>query len=589
MAINRDKLRATAQRFIDKDQLQRAIDTLLRLLKDDPSDVRTRLKIGDLFIRQGNQSEATRAYAEAAEYYQAEGFYLKAVAVYKQLIKLDPACTAFNLRLAELYHELGLPADAMAQYAVVYAAYEGTGQKPLAQATLEAMLKVEPNDIATRLKLAELYVAQQQMTRAHAAFTLSAGKLLLAGQTRAYIEVLERVSALNPNDLETTQQLAHAHLKGGDAQTALAKLQSCLAANGKNVTTLRLYVQALRQVGRAAEAIAPLQALIALHGAAGQIAQRDAAQKNLDQLQAPMQSAAARRPPPLPVAAPMHFAAAPPQVIIPPAEQAAAATRLDAETFGHATGLPDLAADLEEVHFFLQQGLHDDAHQLLESLVGLYPQHPGVLHAKSLLASRTASTPPSPKIADQSSVSGQAQLTAADAGAQDVSLDELFAHLQTGGTTATSGEQYDTHYNLGIAYKGMGLLEDAIEAFEMAGSSATLQVGASMMAGVCLLQGGRTEAALGRFAQALAVPQITPREQVALRYEIGRVYEELGRFADAKKFYEKAYAMDPTFGDVAVRLQKAVAQHKRSGASVSTELDLLLDEARDPDGLLQRQ
>jgi len=100
----------------------RAIEQLLAIVHADPTDMRARLKLGDVYARTGNHPNALEMYEEVGRYYAHEGFMLKAVAVYKQMCEMV-ARDAPHLRqryahvpplLAGLFQQLGLNNDAVA-------------------------------------------------------------------------------------------------------------------------------------------------------------------------------------------------------------------------------------------------------------------------------------------------------------------------------------------------------------------------------------------------------------------------------------------------------------------------------------------
>ena len=114
--INKNKVIAAAQKYVQKGQYDKAIREYSKIVEEDPRDVRIWLKIGDLHAKKNNQNEAVETYSKVAEFYSEQGFYLKSVAVYKQILKIDNSLVEINLRLAELYKQLGLLSDAMQQY-----------------------------------------------------------------------------------------------------------------------------------------------------------------------------------------------------------------------------------------------------------------------------------------------------------------------------------------------------------------------------------------------------------------------------------------------------------------------------------------
>ena len=96
MATNKEKLIAGAQKLVEKGQFDKAIKEYLKVVAEDDKDVRIWLKIGDLYAKMGKKPEATETYQKVAQFYSDQGFYLKAVAVYKQILKIDPRLVDVN-------------------------------------------------------------------------------------------------------------------------------------------------------------------------------------------------------------------------------------------------------------------------------------------------------------------------------------------------------------------------------------------------------------------------------------------------------------------------------------------------------------
>ena len=88
----------------------RSTSTLVKL---DPKDSKLRLEIGDAYRRWGQVDEAIDSYLKVADQYMREGFDARAVAVYKQISKLDPKRHGAYEPLAELYERMGLTSEAI--------------------------------------------------------------------------------------------------------------------------------------------------------------------------------------------------------------------------------------------------------------------------------------------------------------------------------------------------------------------------------------------------------------------------------------------------------------------------------------------
>src|SRR4029079_19831 len=151
------------------------------------------LKIGDLYFKVGKKVEATETYQRVAQFYSDQGFYLKSVAVYKQILKIDPRLVDVNQRLAELYKQLGLLSDAISQYEQVAAFFHKDGRVREALAAMKQIVDLDPETVAARIKLAEMYSRENLPREAIAEFTKAAEQLKDQGRVDEYMKVAERL------------------------------------------------------------------------------------------------------------------------------------------------------------------------------------------------------------------------------------------------------------------------------------------------------------------------------------------------------------------------------------------------------------
>ena len=126
--VNPIKLKQDADKEEKAGRLDKAIDFLKQLVADNPKDWNTINKIGDLYGKLNNVKAANEQYAKVAEFYSKDGFYLKAIAVWKKINKNDPTVLEPYLNLADLYSKQGLMVDAKAQYEWVFNEYIKRGR-----------------------------------------------------------------------------------------------------------------------------------------------------------------------------------------------------------------------------------------------------------------------------------------------------------------------------------------------------------------------------------------------------------------------------------------------------------------------------
>src|SRR5262245_53995232 len=250
-----------ARKFVDKGQIDKAVKEYLRIVHEDPKDVRVWLKIGDLYAKKGAKQDAIETYLKVARYYQDQGFFTKAVAVYKQILKLDPRLVEVNLKLAELYRQLGLMSDAMQHFESVAAHFHREGKTKEALATVRQLVDLDPENVATRIKLAELYSKEGLVEEAATEFGEACEQLRKQGRQDDFIKVAERLLWHKPERNALSRELASLYLRRNDPRRALQKLQACFKADPRDVETLGLLAQAFQALDQKAKTVSVLKEL----------------------------------------------------------------------------------------------------------------------------------------------------------------------------------------------------------------------------------------------------------------------------------------------------------------------------------------
>ncbi len=274
MSLDRTKILDQAQKHLQRGALDKAIIEYQKLVKDDPQDVRTWLKIGDLYTRTGSTRDAVDTYGRVAETYAQQGFFLKAVAVYKQILKLDPQSLDTQLRLAGMYEHLALVSDALATYEQVAAVFAREGQLERGLQTMARMVELDPENIPVRIKLAESLSKAGKTAEAATEFEAGARLLREQGRIDDFIKVGERLLFHRPDDVKLARDLATLYLERNDAKRALAKLQSCFKADPKDVVTLELLGQAFLGLQQQQKTISVFKEIARIHQDAGRTDQR---------------------------------------------------------------------------------------------------------------------------------------------------------------------------------------------------------------------------------------------------------------------------------------------------------------------------
>ena len=266
----RNKLLSSAQKSLEKGNLTRAIKQYNKLLDLHPDDVRVRLRIGDLQARLGKRREAIETYEQVAEEYYYQGFYLKSVAVLKQILRLDSTRTDIQVRLAELYQQLNLVSDGMAQYRAVAQRFRERGETDRYVEVLSRLVQLDPDDVKTLVTMGEQLSQLGRVDEAADGFAKAADRLFQTGRLNEYTKVAERYLFHRTGDTTRVRRLIRVYLDRGDTKRALAKLQMLFKVDAKDVEGLELLAEAFLQIGKQGKSVKVLLELADVYTQQGQ-------------------------------------------------------------------------------------------------------------------------------------------------------------------------------------------------------------------------------------------------------------------------------------------------------------------------------
>jgi tetratricopeptide (TPR) repeat protein len=144
----------------------------------------------------------------------------------------------------------------------------------------------------------------------------------------------------------------------------------------------------------------------------------------------------------------------------------------------------------------------------------------------------------------------------------DPGLDQIFREFRKGVEKQLGAEDYDTRYNLGIAYKEMGLLDEAIAEFQLAAKDEVRSLECCSMLGLCFMEKGIPDIAIKWFSKGLAIPGRREEEYHGLRYDLAQAYEAAGQPDRALELYMEIFRENIKFRDVQERVKELQAARK---------------------------
>jgi tetratricopeptide (TPR) repeat protein len=256
MAIKREQVVQTAEKYVSRGKIEPAIREYRKLLEENPNDINTLNRIGDLYARIQRIDEAVDFFNQIAEQYASEGFFVKAIAIYKKIIKLDPTRLDVYENLAELYHRQGLTTEARTQYQVLADYYQKHDNATSTIAIYQKMVLVEPANPTYHVKLAELYQQQQLIEKAMGEYRVIAELMIEHGHPQEAAQVYERALSVDCENLGFITDAALKLKTAGGVSLASRFLVAAVERNPQAERVVRLVGLAEEQ-GRAGGAEAP--------------------------------------------------------------------------------------------------------------------------------------------------------------------------------------------------------------------------------------------------------------------------------------------------------------------------------------------
>ncbi|HXX67175.1 MAG TPA: tetratricopeptide repeat protein [Polyangiaceae bacterium] len=243
---------------------------------------------------------------------------------------------------------------------------------------------------------------------------------------------------------------------------------------------------------------------------------------------------------------------------------------------GTPRAVPELESALEEIDFFASRGLFDDARTILQEQLARLPNHPLLVERLEELDLQERSVPgdsgtrPSPAaaVAQERAVAARLdpetraerpvgvapRMSSVDV--EQVDVEEVFAKFKAGVAQQIAVEDTQSHYDLGVAYKEMALLDDAIREFAMAARDPKIACVCHSMIGMIQIERGNLNEAIDAFLHGLQVAERTKDQEAALSYEVGAAYEAKKMSKHALDYFQRTARLNASFRDVQERIRR---------------------------------
>lgn len=593
MALNKVHALQEAQRTLAQGKLSQAIREYLAIIENDPSDLSLLNTVGDLCVRDNNLGEAMRLFRKLAEAYVHEGFILRAIAIYKKIIKLDPNAVEPLLKLAELYADQSLGREARDLYAQALTLCQRDNQKERAIEVMRKMVASEPANKAHLLRLAECCLAVGRKDEALKAYLDGAESALGEGDSSSATVALDQAAVIDP--------LAPRLVELRRRLSPEAVPEPVVPEAAAEVTELPATVGALPATGVPEGTVVPqaeeqpAEGLPAEAGNETGLAPATEAAPEAATVEVVPEPAVSLREPDefdlsgeweVVAASQAHTEAVPPEIVLP---ETAAPEALPPEAVPLEAAPPafDFEEAAAEIDFYVNYGLMGEARKAVAELEEKFPEDQRVAELRQRLEAPAAveitespkapSTPAPNPLEDlakhlESSWEGTEGIVekqappsvpAAPVTMPDfaVSLGALLGELGSEpGEVSTEDPQ--THYQLGVAFREMGLIEEAIGEFQKVvrtgrrGTYPPQYLSACSLLGLCFMERQLPKLAIHWYTRALECPNLDPEAAMALEYDLGAALEQTGDLEAAREKFLQVYSQNVDYRDVAEKIRQ---------------------------------
>lgn len=486
-------------------RLDEAREYLGRLVEMEPANIKAKKLLGDIYIKEGNREQAWKEYLPVLDDMLLEESYNDAIKLLESFKEIDPVET--GKRLVSLYAQIGEHLRSAEELVSLGDMFVKGGRQKEALNCFKEALKMIPDDAALKDRVVELEKELNierdsgETGKTVQEAVAEADIYLRYGLYENARNLLEAFRETESENIDVHLRLKSLHVDTGDKEQAVSE---CIILSD-------LY----KRIGDEAGSEQIIKEAIGINSEDSRLADRAAAQPDL------AASGAFEKP-----------------------------------------VIEDYLEEIGEADFYSRQGLVDEAKAILERLHDLFPEDEEI--------SRKLSSLEQPREGEKSetiieteealeplaveSEAGEGQGTAELPLGSDVM--DIFNEFKKGLEKELEEEDYETHYNLGIAYKEMGLIDDAIREFQHSLKDPERFVPSSNMLGVCYVEKGLYPLAINVLRDAIEKMEGSDEAYWAMKYDLAEAFEKNGNLKEALDLYMLVFGWNSKFRNVSDKINQ---------------------------------
>jgi tetratricopeptide (TPR) repeat protein len=555
------KLKKKAAELEGRKNFEKALEVYEQVLTmkhagDEDRDVALHNRVGDLHYRLGNTEQALTYYEQAADLYAEGGLFNNAIALCNKILRYSPGRTVIYYKLGIISAKKGFNSDAKQNFLEYADRMQRIGKMDEAFRALKEFADLCPGQDDVRLSLAEQLARANRKPEALEQLEILYDTLLSEGRSSEASATLERMKTLDPAFKPRRTSTPRKRQKQGlvfldlDFDDAVPIPRGVSLAEGDDDEE--------DEGSDSAESPASAEVLEAPVAAAAndevedEVADPSPAANKLrfitpldlpDDLEvsasatASSSDAEARDTEPHEIP---HLDLAP-LVDVP---QAAEPHDVRPESYGEVE-LP--TPRVEELHVPEPMPLPE---------IAVTTNGNGMSHAPAPIAPDDDFIDLGEWLERNRTPSSTRMVAHDEEPENDEQKDfgEMLDKFKEGISRNVDEEDFESHYDLGIAFREMGLLDEAIGSFQKALRGAGQRVRAAEAIGQCFMDKGEAGVTMTVLERLVKEPEMSEAQLVGVLYLLGRAAESLGRSTEASGYFQRVLAVQIGFRDTATRL-----------------------------------
>ncbi len=493
-----------AELHIMAEKFDEALGYLRQLVEIEPANIRARRLIGDIYIKQGDRGQAWAEYLPLLDEMILEEKYDDAINLLESFKDIDPLET--GKRLVSLYRQINEQDRVVGELISLGDIFSSKGMKKEALNCYREAITLSPDNGPLRTKVIEYEkdVAKESIT----------------------------IEAEKPVDEAIME--ADIYLRYGLFDNARDILEAFKTKEPDNVT-LHLKLKSLyTETGNKEMAVTECIVLSDLYKEAGEIEKKEQIIKDAYAIDPDDPRLAG---------------------LIPPSHEEPEVKQPEGPF------VEDYSEEISEAAFYARQGLLDEAREILERLQSLFPDNEDISQRLATLGQMPVSEaredrPPEAAPKEAAMPEEALEVEELTEPALDSDVLDIFNEFKKGLEKELEEEDYETHYNLGIAYKEMGLIDDAIREFQASRNDPRRFIHSSNMLGICYIEKGLYQLAVDVLITAIDTMEDRGESYWAMKYDLADAYEKNGNMKEALDTYTNVYGWNSKFRAVSERIEQ---------------------------------